>query len=147
MCLLSHIEGSMINAVWTHLRMFINSKFYHFMFKCWILLKPVLRGVDGICTLQYRPWTGSIKPSLQHFQFCGVGLSLGVQYLSTLWSHPCYFCRVAAVKSLPIHLINDVILSILKDRSARHNCCACVFFSFNFSAFSNIPTWIMFNHP
>jgi hypothetical protein len=26
------------------------------------------------CTFQYRPWTGSIKPSLQHFQFCCVGL-------------------------------------------------------------------------
>jgi hypothetical protein len=42
MALMCHIEGSMI-----HLRMFLNSKFYHFMFKCWILLKPVLVGVDG----------------------------------------------------------------------------------------------------
>jgi hypothetical protein len=25
---------------------------------------------------------GSIKPSLQHFQFCRVGLSLGILYLS-----------------------------------------------------------------
>jgi hypothetical protein len=37
----------MITAVWTHLRMFLNSKFYYFTFKCWILLKPVLGGVDG----------------------------------------------------------------------------------------------------
>jgi hypothetical protein len=43
---------------------------------------------------------------------------------------------VAAVKSLPVHLINDVIFSILEDRSARHYCCACSIFSFNFSAFS-----------
>jgi hypothetical protein len=42
-----HIEGSMITAVWTHLRMFLNFKFYYFRFKCWILLKPVLGGVDG----------------------------------------------------------------------------------------------------
>jgi hypothetical protein len=42
-----HIEGSMITAVWTHLWMFLNSKFYYFTFKCWILLKPVLGGVDG----------------------------------------------------------------------------------------------------
>jgi hypothetical protein len=42
-----HIEGSMITAVWTHLRTFLNLKFYYFMFKCWILLKPVLGGVDG----------------------------------------------------------------------------------------------------
>jgi hypothetical protein len=26
-----HIDGSMITAVWTHLRMFLNSKFYYFM--------------------------------------------------------------------------------------------------------------------
>jgi hypothetical protein len=31
-----------------------------------------------VCIWQYRPWTGSIKPSLQHFQFCRVGLSLGI---------------------------------------------------------------------
>jgi hypothetical protein len=29
MTLLCHIEGSMITAVWTHLRMFLNSKFHH----------------------------------------------------------------------------------------------------------------------
>jgi hypothetical protein len=28
------------------------------------------------CTFQYCPWTGSIKPTLQHFQFCCVGISL-----------------------------------------------------------------------
>jgi hypothetical protein len=28
------------------------------------------------------PLTGSIKPSLQHFQYCRVGLSLGILYLS-----------------------------------------------------------------
>jgi hypothetical protein len=47
MALLCHIEGSMITAVWTHLRMFLNSKFHHFRVKCWILLKLVLGGVDG----------------------------------------------------------------------------------------------------
>jgi hypothetical protein len=30
-------------------------------------------------------------------------------YFSILLSHPCYLCRVAAVKSLPVHIINDVI--------------------------------------
>jgi hypothetical protein len=77
-----HIECSMITAVWTHLRMFLNSKFYYFMFKWWILLKPVLGAWRVTFTFQYRPWTGSIKPSLQHFQFCRVGLSLGSLYLS-----------------------------------------------------------------
>jgi hypothetical protein len=45
--LVCHIEGSMITAVLKHLRMFLNSKFHHFCVKCWILLKPVLGGVDG----------------------------------------------------------------------------------------------------
>jgi hypothetical protein len=47
MALLCHIEGSVMTAVWTQLRMFLNSKLYHFRVKCWILLKPVLEGVDG----------------------------------------------------------------------------------------------------
>jgi hypothetical protein len=81
-----HIEGSMITAVWTHLRMFLNSKFYCFTFKCWILLKLVLGGVDGNLQFYHRPWTGSIKPSLHHFQFCRIGLSLGILYLSIFWS-------------------------------------------------------------
>jgi hypothetical protein len=47
MALLCLIEGSMITAVWTHLRMFLNSKFHHFRVKCWIMLKPVLGDADG----------------------------------------------------------------------------------------------------
>jgi hypothetical protein len=42
MALTCHIEGSMITAIWTHLRMFQNSKFYQFMLnvefclsRCW----------------------------------------------------------------------------------------------------------------
>jgi hypothetical protein len=54
----------------TFQRMFLNAKCYHFMFKCWILLKAVLGAWTVVCTLQYRTWTGLIKPSLQHFHFC-----------------------------------------------------------------------------
>ena len=32
------------------------------------------------CNYLYRPWTGSIKTSLQHFRFCCVGLSLRVLF-------------------------------------------------------------------
>jgi hypothetical protein len=58
------------------------------------------------------------------------------------------FYRVADVKGFPIHLIKDVIFSILEDRSALHNCCVyllygifCFFFLgiFNFGR-SSIPT-------
>jgi hypothetical protein len=59
MAIASHIESSMITAVWTHLRIFLNSKFYHFVFKCWILLKSVLGAWAESCTWKYRPWTGS----------------------------------------------------------------------------------------
>jgi hypothetical protein len=43
----SHIEGYMITVVWTHLCMFLNSNFTITMIKSWILLKPVLGGVDS----------------------------------------------------------------------------------------------------
>jgi hypothetical protein len=79
------------------------------------------------CIFHYRSWTGSIKPSMQHFQFCRVRLSLGILYVSILLSHPCYLCRVVAVKCSPVHLINDVIFSILEDRSAQYYCCVYMF--------------------
>jgi hypothetical protein len=106
------------------------------------------------CTFQYCPWTCSIKPSRQHFQFCRVGLSWGILFFSILLSHPCYLCHVAAVKSIPVHFIKYVIFSILQDRSARHYCCVCmlsgIFFSsiwpfFNLGG-SSIPTGILYNH-
>jgi hypothetical protein len=49
--------------------------------------------------------------------------------------------RVAAVKSLPVQLINDVIFSILEDRSARHYCCVYILhgiFIFLYLAFFNL---------
>jgi hypothetical protein len=57
--------------------------------------------------------------------------------------------------SLLVHLINDVIFSILEDRSARHYCCVymlCGTLSFFYLAIfnlggSSIPTWILYNHP
>jgi hypothetical protein len=76
-----------------------------------------------------------MKLSLQHFQYCRVGLSLGILVYPILLSHPCYLCRVAAVKSLPVHLKNDVIFSISEDRSGRYYFCVymlcgtfCVFY-------------------
>jgi hypothetical protein len=68
----------MTTAIWTHLRMFLNSKFYHFC------LSRCYGAWTVVCTLQYRPWTGSIKPSLQHLQLCCVGLSLGILIFSIL---------------------------------------------------------------
>jgi hypothetical protein len=47
---------------------------------------------------------------------------------------------VAAVKSLPVHLTNNVIFSIIEDRSARHYCCASGIFSTNFST---ISSWVV----
>jgi hypothetical protein len=95
-----HIEASRITYfLWTHLWIFHNSKICDFMFKCWILLRPMLGVRTVVCTWQFRTFTGSIKPSLQYFQcccfgltlvilmfffFCDVGLSLGILFFAIL---------------------------------------------------------------
>jgi hypothetical protein len=105
MALTCHIEGSMITAIWTHLRMFQNSKFYQFMLNVEFCLSRCLGAWTVVCTVQYRPWTGSIKPSLQHFQFFRVGLSLRVL--------------------ISIYFMNE--LWIYKDLKARLlHCCKCI---------------------
>ena len=49
--------------------------------RCW--------GWTVACTCQYRLWTGSNNPNLQHFQFCCFELSLGVQFSTcTFHIHP-----------------------------------------------------------
>jgi hypothetical protein len=51
---------------------------------------------------------------------------------------------VAAVKSLPVHLIKDVIFSILEDRSARHYCNVYVFYVlFLVSSIWPFSTWVV----
>ena len=65
MALVSHgrfLDNHRMN-VWTHLRMFKNSNFILRMLNS---TKDRARGREG-CTYHYRPWTSSIKPSLQHF--------------------------------------------------------------------------------
>ena len=42
------IEGSMVTAIWQHLRMHQNSFLVLYLVKCWILLKLVLGGVSGV---------------------------------------------------------------------------------------------------
>jgi hypothetical protein len=70
-----------------------------------------------------------------------LGRLQGILFFTISLSHPCYLRRVAAVKSLPVHLINDVIFSILEDRSARHYCCVymlCGTLSFFYWAIFNL---------
>jgi hypothetical protein len=55
-------------------------------------------------------------------------------------------------KSRPVHSIRNVIFPILKDRSARHNCCACVILVLSIRHLSSwvVPvllTLILLNHP
>jgi hypothetical protein len=84
MSLKCHIEGSRIIAVWNRLRMFRNSKFYQFMFKCWILLKPMLGGVDGSLhlTVSFKNRLNQTEPAT--FSILPFGLSLGILILSVL---------------------------------------------------------------
>jgi hypothetical protein len=112
-----------------------------------------------------------LERRLQHFQFCCVGLSFGILFffileittkIATFSFLSCWaffrdtvffyfivtsvlFVPCGGWKSLPVHLINDVIFSILEDRSARHYCCACGIFSFNFSVFSSwfVPIFLL----
>jgi hypothetical protein len=64
-----------------------------FVFGCWVLLRPVLGAWTVACTFRCRPWTGSVGPSLRHFRFWRVGLSLGILYLSIF----CYLASFAMV--------------------------------------------------
>jgi hypothetical protein len=52
---------------------------------CYILWSEHICGCFT-CTFQYRLWTGSFKPSLQHFQLCCVGHSLGILFFSIFCS-------------------------------------------------------------
>jgi hypothetical protein len=72
-----------LKVSWSHLRIFLNSKFYHFMFKCWILLKPVLGGMEVSCTFHYRPWTDLIKPTT--FSILSFWTFLGILYFSLFY--------------------------------------------------------------
>jgi hypothetical protein len=62
-------------------------KFYHLLFKCWILFRAVLVSMDGslYLTVPYIHRLGSIIPILQHVQFGRFGLSLGILILSIWW--------------------------------------------------------------
>ena len=63
----------------------LNPKFTITIFKCWIRFeKPVLGDVNG--SLQFL--TGSVKPSLQHLQFCCFGFLFSVFYYSLF---PCLY--------------------------------------------------------
>jgi hypothetical protein len=84
----------MITAVWTHLRMFLNSKFYYFMFKCWILLKPVLGGVE--CNLHFpvpsmnrlnqtEPETFSILPCWAYLFYIIVKNKIIISLITKFW--------------------------------------------------------------
>jgi hypothetical protein len=72
--------------------------------------------------------------SKHDFKWALNGLSLGILIFSILSPHQCCLCRVEAVKSRHVHSIRDVIFQILKDRSARHFCCAYNLFIFFYSA-------------
>jgi hypothetical protein len=81
------------------------------------------------------------------FNFAVLSFFLGILFFSISLSHPWYLCRAAAVKSLPVHLINDVIFSILEDRSAPHYCCVYIldgiFMLFLVSCIWPFSTWVV----
>jgi hypothetical protein len=129
----------MITAVWTHLQIFINSNFqslYIFVFKCCILVKPVVGGVDGSLQLPLRsmnrlnqtePATFSILTWWAFFRN-----SIFLYFIVTT----VLFVSCRGRKNSPRTCNQDVVqvLSILEDRSARYNCCVYIFMVFLLSS-------------
>jgi hypothetical protein len=70
-----HILGPMITAVWTHLRMFLNSEFHQFCVE--FCISRCLGTWMVTCTYKYHLWTGIIK-------LCYFGRSLGILF-SLFW--------------------------------------------------------------
>jgi hypothetical protein len=89
-----YIEGSMTTAIWTHLRIFLFHNFTIAIIKCWILLMPVLGAWTVTCTFHYRPWTGLIKPSQQHFHFVVLCVlwRFFISFYFKLYNLISYFC-------------------------------------------------------
>jgi hypothetical protein len=77
----------------THLRMFLNSNFAITMIKCWSLLKPVL-GVDGNLHFPVPSIKRLYQTEPETFQFCLVGLSLGIRYFPILTKRPYKYWRL-----------------------------------------------------
>jgi hypothetical protein len=148
MALKCHIEGSMVTAIWIHLRVFQNSKLYQFIVNVEFCLSRCKGTWTVVCTWQYRPWTGS----MQHFQFYRVRLSLGILISLYFFATLALFVPYGGCKSRPVHSIRDVIFPILKDRSARHYCCACCNLVLSIRLFSCwvvlvYLTWVLLDHP
>jgi hypothetical protein len=100
-----HIDGFMIAALWTHLRMFLNQNFTIFMIKCWIMLKPVLGEWTINCIFHYRQWTGTIKPSFQQLHFFFVlCVFLGILYFS-LFLHFNWLLWIVSLHVTTNHMI------------------------------------------
>jgi hypothetical protein len=75
------IEGSIITAVGTYLRMFLSSKNPITMIKCRILLKQVLGGVDGNSHIPLSFMNRLNQTELETFSiFCFVGLYLFISF-------------------------------------------------------------------
>jgi hypothetical protein len=62
------------------------------------------------CTFKYCPWTGSIKPSLQHFQFCHVGFFFKDSYV--LYSNGHYVSLDTDINNPLITPVNMLRLGI-----------------------------------
>jgi hypothetical protein len=101
------------------------------------------RGLDGNLHFPVPSLNRLNQTSLQTFTIFSCWAFLGILFLTISLSHPCYLCRVAAVKSFPVHLINDVIFSILEDRSARQYCCVYILDDILVSCIWPFSIWVV----
>jgi hypothetical protein len=85
-----------------------------FVFKCY----AVATGRGRLHALSYR--LCETEPAL----FNSVVLDVfDIPIFLYFLPHQCYLCHVEAVKSRPIHIVKDVVFSIIDVCSARHYCC------------------------
>ena len=118
-----------------------NSTKWPIIFKCWILLKPVLGGVNGSLHLPLLSMNGlgQTDPAAYFILLCWAFFKcsiFSVFYLYFIVHQRC-LCRMAAVKSLPVH-------SILKDRTTQLNCCVSFFCYFGsvYLAVLSFSSWV-----
>jgi hypothetical protein len=85
--------------------MFRNLKLYQFMLNVEFCLSRCSGAWTVACTWHFCPWTCSIKPSLQHFQFCRVGHSLGILF-SLFYKRFLYMYKIIESDWLEIEFLN-----------------------------------------
>ena len=112
----------------------------------------VINSVAPIKQIRLKQRSDQTEPAT--FSFLSCWATCGFPILSLLVAQQRCLCRVAAVKSLPVHSIRAVIFSISQIVQHDIDVVFDVHFSFSTSPFrlgwfqySRLYSWVLFNHP